>query len=121
LPTHDLDQIRADMRALNKALRKAGVHTKLLGAVDTRALKSGRRTTGEYISNRDPRWKLKAGDPQFGSEMDCRIIYLKLWGMILSFNNAPAIPEETRVMLESYLGNATCSTAISSWSVTGPT
>lgn len=70
------------MRALDKALRKAGIHTKLIGAVATRALKSGRRKTGEFPSNRANRWSLKVGDPQFGTELDCRIIYLKLWGMI---------------------------------------
>ncbi len=92
------------MRSLNKALRKAGIHTKLLRAVDTRATKSGRRPTGEFESNRDPRWNLKLADPQYGTELDCRIIYLRLWGMIFCFTNAPSIPQDTRMALESYLG-----------------
>jgi len=101
---HEIEQVRKDMTALKKALRKAGVHEKLLGAVETRALKSGRRKTGEFPSNRASRWTLKAGDPQFGTELDCRIIYIKLWGMILSFANAPEVPAETKALLEAYLG-----------------
>ena len=92
------------MTALKKALRKAGIHKKLIGAVETRALKSGRRKTGEFPSNRDPRWSLKPGDPQIGTELDCRLIYLKLWGMILSFANAPEIPPDAKATLEAYLG-----------------
>jgi hypothetical protein len=103
----DLDAIKAHRRAVKIALRHAGLPDNLLSAVETRALRSGRRQTGLFQSNRASRWNLNPQDPQFGTERDCNIIVLRLWGMILAFDNAPAIGNEAREILERhYLGVA---------------
>jgi hypothetical protein len=104
VPEKTLEQVRKDMKAVKKGLREAGIHQKLIAAIETRALRTGRRTTGEFPSNRHTRWTRKLADPQHGTELDCRIIFLKLWGMMLCFTNAPKLGAETNARLEEYLG-----------------
>jgi len=92
-------------RTVKKALRDAGARTKLLSAIETRALRSGRRQTGKYQSNRGSRWRLDPNDPQYGSEWDCKVIQLRLMGMCLQFDNAPVVPNDIRALLEKdYVG-----------------
>lgn len=96
----------ADRRTVRNALRAAGVPPRIITGIETRALRSGRRLTGQFQSNRNPRWTLQAADPQFGSELDCRIIELRLLGMLLQFEGAPEINEEAKEILEQkYLGS----------------
>ena len=96
-----LKQVEADLKALKKALRKASVPNDLITNIATRALRSGRRQTGEHQSNRASRWKLKPQDPQFGSEIDCKIILIKLLGSLTEFKNGPAFDAATVTMLEA--------------------
>jgi hypothetical protein len=104
LPT-DLEEVNADLKIVRKAFRGAEIPSKLLTNVSTRALRSGRRLTGEFQSNRNSRWTLKPNDPQYGSELDCKIIELRLLSMILQFDNAPHIEASVRKLLEKkYLG-----------------
>jgi hypothetical protein len=93
----EIDQVR-------KALRKAGVPTKLVGAIGTRALKTGRRLTGPFATNRDPRWSRVPEHPQYGSEVDCKLILLRLYATLLEFEQAPSVDEDVRSLLESRLG-----------------
>ena len=68
-------------------------------------MKSGRRQTGTFRSNRDPRWRLVKRDPQYGAEKDCRIIELRLVGFLLAFLNPPPVDEQAIALLvERYLG-----------------
>jgi len=97
-------ELDAHIRAVKKGLRAAGVPSKLLNAVATRALRSGRRQTGEFRSNRESRWKLRREDPQYGSESDCKKILLRLYGTLLEFDAAPSVDDETRTTLEKHLG-----------------
>ena len=92
------------MRVVKKALREAGIHRKLIAAIETRALRTGRRPTGEFRSNRHTRWTRNLADPQYGTELDCRVIFLKLWGMMLCFINAPKLGTDTNARIEEYLG-----------------
>src|SRR5205823_1411796 len=87
-------------------LRGAGVPDRVLTAVRTRAQLSGRRTTGEFQSNRGRRWLLRSEDPQYGTEADCKIIELRLLGMMLEFVNAPDVGDDARSHLAKYLGKA---------------
>ena len=100
-----LDKVNADLRKSKKGLVAGGLPANLISSVETRALKSGRRQTGQYQSNRASRWALNPNDPQFGAEIDCKIILLRLLGMILCFKNAPAVDADTRSILEFYLGS----------------
>ena len=101
---HDVGQLDADLRETRRRLRGAGVPDRVLAAVRTRAQLSGRRTTGEFQSNRGRRWLLRPEDPQYGSEADCKVIELRLLGMMLEFVNAPDGDDQARELLARYLG-----------------
>jgi len=104
---HDMAVIDKDRKKVKAALRKHGVPNNLLTNISTRALRSGRRQTGEFKSNRDPRWKLKPQDPQYGTEIDCKLIELRLIAMALQFDNAPVVDDDIRKLLEErYLGES---------------
>jgi hypothetical protein len=53
-----LDELNADMRRLKGFLRSHAFPPNLISAIETRALRSGRRQTGVFQSNRTPRWRL---------------------------------------------------------------
>jgi hypothetical protein len=100
----DLTQLDEDVTATRKALRAGGVPAKLVSNIDTRALRSGRRQTGEFRSNRDSRWKLNKADPQFGTESNCKLVLLRLFATLLEFEGAPTIDRVVTGMLEERLG-----------------
>jgi hypothetical protein len=99
-----ITEVDAELRAVKKALRDAGVPPKLVDNIATRALRSGRRQTGEFRSNRNSRWTLQPNDPQYGTEEDCKIILLRLYAMLLEFDGAPQVPEEVKKTLAARLG-----------------
>jgi hypothetical protein len=99
-----ITEVDAEVQAVKRALRDAGVPSKLVGNIATRALRSGRRQTGEFRSNRNSRWTLKSNDPQYGTEEDCKVILLKLYAMLLEFEGAPQVPGEIRMTLQGRLG-----------------
>ena len=101
----EIEELNHDIRAVRKGLRAAGVPSNLIGGISTRATKSGRRQTGEFRSNRDPRWKLKPNDPQYGTEEDSKIIELRLLGMMCEFVNAPVPGDAAREILAKYIGH----------------
>ena len=94
----------ADIKLVKTALREAGVPSKLLAAITTRALRSGRRQTGRFRSNREPRWHLEPDDPQFGTETDCKTILLRLYATLLEFDGAPTADPAVVALLEKTLG-----------------
>ncbi len=101
----DLATIKNDLRTVKKALRDAGVPNKLVQSIETRALRSARRQTGIHQTNRQSRWRLAPGNPQYGTEADCKIILLRLIGMMLAFDNPPKIDTSVRELLERcYIG-----------------
>jgi len=101
----DVKKVNADIKIVKKAFKDAGVPKAIVSAVETRALRSGRRQTGEFKSNRASRWKLKSNDPQYGSELDCKIIFLRLLGMVLAFAKAPIIaPDVIDLLSMNYVG-----------------
>jgi hypothetical protein len=53
---------------------------------------AGSRVTGAHATNRDQRWTLNPNHPQYGTERDCKIIFVKLAAQIFCFDNAPPIP-----------------------------
>lgn len=89
LPISEIDDHRAAMKA---ALRAVGVPSKVISAIETRALRTGRKITGRFATNRDPRWELSLDHPQYGTEHDCKIIFVKLASQIFCFDNAPPVP-----------------------------
>ena len=90
---------------MRRSFRIAGVEQRLLAGIETRATKSGRRQTGTYQSNREPRWRLVKRDPQYGTEKDCRIIELRLVGFLLAFLNPTPVDAQTVALLvKRYLG-----------------
>lgn len=100
----DVAEVDGHLRAVRRALRSLGVPSSLLSGITTRAQRSGRRQTGEFRSNRDPRWRLNPLDPQYGTEIDCKVIELRLLGMMCEFVNAPVVDDATAAILQKYLG-----------------
>lgn len=105
LPT-TVAMVDVDRKMIKAAFRTAGVPSKLVTGIETRALKSQRRQTGSFQSNRRSRWELEPGDPQIGTELDSKIIQLRLMGMLLQFEGAPTITPPAQNLLETrYLGS----------------
>lgn len=94
-----LEKVDKDLRDLKRHLRAAGYPNNLLSAIETRALRSGRRQTGVFRSNRQSRWALihddpqHGTDPQYGTEEDCKTILIILLLTTLEFHNAPQIDD----------------------------
>ena len=77
-----LDDVEKHSVAIGAALREAGISSKLVGAIRTKALRTGRKVTGEFATNRDPRWTLDPVHPQYGTEIDSKIVFVKLAAQI---------------------------------------
>lgn len=77
---------------------------RLLAAIETRAMRTGRKLTGQHRSNRASRWTLSPEDPQFGTREDCQTIFIRLLAMLMEFADAPRLPREIEELLERYLG-----------------
>jgi hypothetical protein len=102
-PTNVVQAI-AELAQIKRAFRLAGVPANLVTSVETRALRAPRRQTGEFPSNRETRWTLSPTHPQYGTELDCRIICSRLLGMLLQFRNPPTIdPAIVQLLEQNYL------------------
>lgn len=88
-----------DLNKIKRKLRKINFPRKALSSIETRALRSGRRQTGQYTSNRKSRWKLEEGDPQYGNEQDCKIILIDLLAQLSLFEDSEIDP----AIFEGYL------------------
>jgi hypothetical protein len=97
-----LSQIEEDRKKVKLALQAAGVPSKVLTAIETRALRTGRKTTGEHATNRESRWKMPVTHPQYGTEADCKAIFVKLCALIFCFDKAPALPDPLKSHLEKF-------------------
>lgn len=106
MPTPDptTAELGKELKQVRKALKAAGVPEKLIDATATRALRTGRRTTGEFKTNRASRWKANPHDPQYGSEQHCKLILLRLYATLLEFDGAPSVDANTKTVLENRLG-----------------
>jgi hypothetical protein len=101
-----LNEIKAHAKRVKAALRAAGVHAKTLQSISTKALKTGRKVTGQHATNRDARWSIPLTHPQYGTELDCHVIFVKLCAQIFCFDGAPQLPDDLREILETqYLGH----------------
>lgn len=81
---------------VRKTLRAAGLPSKVLQSIGTKALRTGRKVTGEHATDRDPRWRLAETHPQYGTENDCKLILVKLRAQIFNFDNSPPVPQSLR-------------------------
>lgn len=100
-----LKEVDTDLRKLKRGLKQSGVPSRLVQAIETRALRSGRRLTGPFRSNRQSRWRLQEEDPQFGTEIDCKVILGKLLSQLLEFQGGPEVDADTRAIAGKYLGH----------------
>ncbi|WP_149539328.1 hypothetical protein [Siccirubricoccus phaeus] len=80
--------------AAGAALRGAGVPGDFVTAIRTKALKTARKTTGLHATNREYRWQESTSHPQYGTEHDCKIIFVKLIAQAFCFDNAPPVPTQ---------------------------
>lgn len=98
-------ELDADVAAVRTALRSAGVANKTLNSIQTKALRTPRKVTGEWKTNREYRWDLVRHHPQYATHKNCLIIHLRLLGMMCEFVNAPDLPQATRKLLAKYIGH----------------
>lgn len=93
-----------EIKLVKNGLRAAGLPSNLLKAIEIRALKTGRKLTGEFRTNREPRWTVARHHPQYGTETDCKLILLRLYATMLEFEGAPQADGSTIALLEHRLG-----------------
>jgi hypothetical protein len=103
VPVPDLTQVRKDCTKVKKLMRALDVPQKLINSIETKALRTGRKITGEHKTNREQRWSISTANPQYASELDSRVIFVKLCAMIFEFTHAPKLDGELRTLLEVYL------------------
>src|SRR3989339_1685019 len=108
-----IQNLNRDLRELKRILKSNGFPSNLIPAIETRALRSGRRQTGIFKSNRQSRWTLihddpvHGTDPQYGTEEDCKTILIILLLTTLEFKNAPTINDpKIEELSERYLNRA---------------
>jgi hypothetical protein len=99
----ELEQVRLDFAAVRPHLRSAGLPQRLIASIETKALRTGRKTTGEHATNRAARWSVPAQHPQYSTERDARAIFIILCGMLFEFTNAPALTQPLREIFARYL------------------
>jgi hypothetical protein len=96
-----------NLSILNKGIKivkgSVDMPKQIFSKIETKAFRSGRRQTGKFKSNRDSRWTLDPQDPQFGTKLECKLIFLKLIGQLLQFKNAPIANSQTIELLETLL------------------
>ncbi len=102
MPT-TIAEVRDDIKRLKRGFKEIGVAAGLVTAVERRALRSGRSQTGEFKSNRQSRWRLQPNDPQYGTEIDSKIILVKLLCQILEFQEAPIPSDAIQAIAHKYL------------------
>lgn len=93
-----LEQIEADRKAIKVAMQAAGIPPSAITSIETRALRTAKKVGGEHATNRESRWKIPATHPQYGTEADCKAIFVKLCAQIFCFDNAPFLGEPLRIM-----------------------
>ena len=102
--------IRHDVKRLEGTLRKAGVPSKLLASIHRKCLRTPRRQTGrpDRRTNREPRWALSPDHPDYASDSNARLVYLKLLLDMLGMQNAPLIDQALATELRGrYLAETT--------------
>ena len=77
---------------------------RLISGCQTRALRSGRRQTGPYQTNRQSRWRLSPDDPQFASEEDAKLVLVKLYCQLFTFTGAPEAPQQIKLAASKHFG-----------------
>lgn len=92
VPYPPLSEVNLHVAATSAALRAAGLSPNTVNSIKTKAFRTGRKVTGVHATNRELRWAVDAGHPQYGTELDCKIIYVKLAAQIFCFDNAPDYP-----------------------------
>jgi len=98
-----LEVVQDHIVAVRAALRAAGVPGNTIGSIQTKAYRTGRKTTGEHATNRESRWKLNPAHPQYGTEHHCKIIFVKLCTQLFCFDNAPVLDPKLASQLEIYI------------------
>jgi len=98
-----LQDVENHARNVRRALRAAGVPSRVVAAIQTKSYRTGRKVTGEHATNRALRWSLDNTHPQYGSEYDCKVIFVKLCAQIFCFDNAPELHDPLRSALQLYL------------------
>lgn len=87
-----LPEVDKHYRAMGAVLRAVGIPSKIVTSIQTKALRTGRKVTGTFQTNREYRWQIAPDHPQYGTEFDCKVIFIKLCAQIFCFDNAPSIP-----------------------------
>ncbi len=101
---HDVEKHATQMKQL---LRDSGLHARTISGIQTKAYRTGRKTTGLHATNRESRWTLNPSHPQYGAEHDCKAIFVKLCAQIFCFDNAPQIKDAAfrKILEDKYLGH----------------
>lgn len=100
--------LKRELKGLMKQLVLAGVPSALITSIDRKCLRTPRRQTGrlDRRTNREPRWRVAADHPDFGTELDAHLIRLSLFIGLIRMANAPKIDEsDVNDMSVKYFGH----------------
>jgi hypothetical protein len=102
-----LSDLRRDIAEVLRAFRAAGVSPKLLESIKRKSLRTPRRQTGrvERRTNRQSRWCITADHPDYSTESDALLVFLKLILQIAGMHNPPEIDQGLiKHISEKYFG-----------------
>jgi DNA modification methylase len=63
------------------------VPNKAIASIQAKALRTGRKVTGIHATNRASRWRLPPTHPQYGTEVNCKIIFVRLCAQLFCFDS----------------------------------
>ena len=108
-PPDPVRELRNDLGQLFQHLRSAGVPPKLMASIERKCLNTPRRQTGrvDRRTNRQNRWTLAPDHPDYSTELDARLVQLRLLLDMVGMRNGPQIDMEfASALSRKYFGSA---------------
>jgi hypothetical protein len=88
-----LVDLKVDLNAFKTELVRVGVPLKLIEAIHRKCLRTPRRQTGraDRRTNREPRWAIATDHPDYSTEKEGHLVWLKLLTTMTQMKNAPKV------------------------------
>lgn len=102
------NELREDVRLLVSAMKEAGVPAKLIESIRRKCLKSPRRQTGrvDRRTNRQLRWNLAEDHPDFSTQVDSHLVFLRLLLDVLRMRGSPRVEDLPNELSVKHFGSS---------------
>lgn len=90
------------LKAIKNGCRSVGIPDKLVQSIVTKAIRAPKRLTGAYRSNRESRWLLPEDHIYYATEVDCKLVCIKLLAGLFRFKNSPSPTDDLKVWMQPY-------------------